>query len=169
MLTKFCAMIDKIVDRTGNVVCWLIVPLSFLVAYDVALRYILNSPTVWAWDVNVQFLGTMVAIGGAYTYLRDGHVGVDVITTLLSRRKRIVVELITSVFFFLGSGVLLWTGFQQAALSVKTLEISETYFAPPLYPLKIAIAFGFLLLFLAGISKFFRNLMALKQREGNGQ
>ncbi len=165
MLTKFCDFIDKIVIRTGSAVGWLIIPLCLLVAYDVSLRYLFNSPTVWAWDINVQFLGAMVAIGGSYTLLQDGHVGVDVVTTLLSRRKRIVVEMVTSVFLFLGSGVLLWSGLEQAALSVKTLEVSETFFAPPLYPLKILIAFGFLLLFLEGIAKFLRNWMALKEGE----
>jgi len=168
-MLKFCDIIDNMVDGAGKIVGWLIIPLSLLVAYDVSLRYIFNSPTVWAWDVNVQFLGVMTAVGGAYALLRDGHVGVDVITVLLSRRTRIIIEMITSIFFFLGSGVLLWTGCQQAALSVKTLEISETYFAPPLYPLKVLIAAGFALLFLEGLSKLMRNLMALRQGEENKQ
>jgi TRAP-type mannitol/chloroaromatic compound transport system permease small subunit len=169
MLMKFCDIFDNVIDWTGKMVGWLIVPLSFLVAYDVVLRYGFNSPTVWVWDINVQFLGAMVAIGGASALLHDGHVGVDVILVLLSRKKRIMVELVTSLFFFLGSGVLLWSGLQQAAISVKTREISETFFAPPLYPLKVLIAIGFLLLFLEGISKFIRNIVAYRQREEGDQ
>lgn len=169
MLMKFCDTVDNVVEWTGKMVGWLIFPLCFLVFYDVLLRYIFNRPTVWAWDINVQFLGAMVAIGGAYCLLHNGHVGVDVITTLLSRKKQIIVELVTSLFFFLGSGVLLWSGLQQAAISVKTREVDYTFFAPPLYPLKVLIAVGFFLLFLEGISKFIRNIMACRQREEDNQ
>jgi prepilin-type processing-associated H-X9-DG protein len=169
MLMKLCNIIDNVVDWTGEMVGWLIFPLCFLVAYDVILRYIFNSPTVWAWDINTQLLGAMVALGGANALLHDGHVGVDVITTLLSRKKEIMVKLVTSLFFFLGSGVLLWTGFEQAVISVKTREVDFTYFAPPVYPLKVLIAASFLLLFLEGISKFIRNIMAYRQREEGNQ
>jgi len=169
MLIKFCAFIDKLVDLAGKTASWLVIPMGFLVFYDVLLRYIFNRPTVWVWDINVQFLGAMVAIGGAYTLLRDSHVGVDVITTRFSRKKQILIELATSIFFFLGSGVLLWTGVQQAAISIKTREVDYTYFAPPLYPLKALIAFGFFLLFLEGISKFIRNIMALRQGDGHNR
>ena len=87
MLMKFCDIIDNVVDWTGKMVGWLIIPLCFLVAYDVIIRYIFNSPTVWAWDINTQLLGAMVALGGAYALLHDGHVGVDVISVLLSRKE----------------------------------------------------------------------------------
>jgi TRAP-type mannitol/chloroaromatic compound transport system permease small subunit len=167
MLTKCCDLIDRIVVYAGTAVGWLIFPMCFLVFFDVLLRYLFNSPTIWAWDINVQFLGVMIAVGGAYTLLRGNHVGVDAVTVLLSRKKQIIIELVTSLFFFLGMGVLLWSGIQQAVFSVKTREISETFFAPPLYPLKTLIAVGFLLMFLEGISKFIRNLMALRQGVGN--
>ncbi|MCX5822749.1 MAG: TRAP transporter small permease subunit [Deltaproteobacteria bacterium] len=169
MLIKFCDIIDKLNEWTGEMAAWLILPMCFIVTYDVILRYAFNSPTIWAWDINTQLLGAMVALGGAYALLHDGHVGVDVILVLLSRKKRIVVELVTSLFFFLGSGVLLWNGLEQAAISVKTMEVDYTYFAPPVYPLKVLIAVGFLLLFLEGISKFIRNIVAYGQREGDNR
>jgi TRAP-type mannitol/chloroaromatic compound transport system permease small subunit len=167
MLTKFCDIVDNVTRWTGKIVGWLIFPLCFLVVYDVILRYVFNRPTVWAWDIDVQFLGAMVAVGGAYGLLSNSHVGVDVITARLSRKKQILVELVTSLFFFLGSGVLLWSGMKQAVFSVRTREVDYTFFAPPLYPLKVLIAVGFLLLFLEGISKFIRNIIAYRQKGNN--
>ncbi len=113
MLMKVCDIVDNVVEWTGKMVGWLMFPLCFLVFYDVVLRYVFNRPTVWAWDINVQLLGAMVAIGGAYTLLHNGHVGVDVITTLLSRKKQIVIELVTSLFSFWVAAYCFGRGFNR--------------------------------------------------------
>jgi TRAP-type mannitol/chloroaromatic compound transport system permease small subunit len=167
MLNKFCEIIDTLNERTGRIVAWLIIPLLLIVTYDVVMRYIFNRPTVWAWDINVQLLGASVALGGGYTLLYNGHIGVDVLVEGLSKRKRAIVEAITSVFFFLGVGVLLWQGSKAAWFSVQTREIDFTYFAPPVYPLKVVIAIGFLLVFLQGIAKLIRDIILIVSREEN--
>ena len=158
MIKKFCHSVDLLNEWTGRIAGWLVIPLCLLVTYDVGLRYIFNRPTVWAWDVNVQFLGAMVALGGGYTLLYNGHIGVDVLVANLPIKKKAVIELITSFFFFLGVIVLVWLSIVQARISVKTREVDFTYFAPPVYPLKVVIAVGFFLLFLQGIVKLIRDL-----------
>jgi TRAP-type mannitol/chloroaromatic compound transport system permease small subunit len=152
-------------EWTGRISAWLIIPLCLIVTYDVILRYIFNRPTVWAWDINVQLLGASVVLGGGYTLLYNGHIGVDVLVEGLSKKKRAIVESITSVFFFLGVGVLVWEGAKVAWFSVQTREIDFTYFAPPVYPLKVVIAIGFFLLFLQGIAKCIRDIIVVKSRE----
>lgn len=169
MVKKFCHSIDMLNEWAGRIAAWLIIPLCLIVTYDVILRYIFNRPTVWAWDIDVQLLGASVVLGGGYTLLYNGHIGVDVFVEGLSKRKRAIVEAITSVFFFLGVGVLVWEGAKVAWFSVETREVDFTYFAPPVYPLKVVIAIGFLLLFLQGIAKFIRDIILIVSREENTQ
>jgi len=166
MLIKFCRIIDKLNEWTGRAAAWLILPMSLLVAYDVMLRYAFNSPTIWAWDINVQLLGAMVALGGGYALLHDSHVGVDVISTTLTKRKQIILRLITFILFFISMGVLVFLGITQAWISLRTMEVDYTFFAPPIYPLKVLIAAGFLFLFLEAISKFIGYIIAYRQGEG---
>lgn len=165
MLVRFCTLIDVLNEWTGKITAWLMLPLCFIVVYDVFLRYVLNNPTVWAWDLNTQMLGLMVALGGGYAFLYGSHVGVDVFVVYLSKKGQILVELITSTFFFIGIGVLSAVAIKQAWISVKTMEIDSTFFAPPVYPLKVLIAAGFLLLLLQGFAKFIRGIVALRARE----
>lgn len=157
MLEKFCRTVDSVNEWTGRISAWLIIPLSLIVGYDVGLRYLFNKPTVWAWDINVQLLGAMAVLGGGYVLLHNGHIGVDVLVTGLSKRRRAIVELATSVFFFLGSGMLVYTSVVAALYSVRTREVDASYFAPPMYPLKVVLAVGFFLLFLQGVVKFIRD------------
>ena len=159
-------MVDMLNEWTGKIISWLVIPMCFLVTYDVILRYIFNRPTVWVWDINVQLLGAMVALGGGYALLYNSHIGVDILVTGISIRKRTIVELITFWFFFLSIGALVWIGTEQASISVKTKEVDFTFFAPPVYPLKVIMAIGFILLFLQGITKFIRDIIALTTTQG---
>ena len=165
MVKKFCRIIDTLNEWAGIIASWLIIPLLLIVTYDVIMRYFFNRPTVWAWDINVQLLAVSVALGGGYTYLYSGHIGVDVFVEGLARRKKAIVDLITSIFFFLGIGVLVWESGRSAWSSVLTREVDYTFFAPPVYPLKVMIAVGFFLLFLQGITKFIRDILAVKSKE----
>ena len=165
MLKKFCLGVDFLNEWTGRIASWLTIPLCLLVIFDVVLRYIFNRPTVWAWDINTQFLGAASALGGGYALLYDGHIGVDVLVVNLSKKKKAIIDLITSIFFFLGIGALLWLAGKAAWFAVQTLEVDYTYFAPPVYPIKVVFAAGFFLLFLQGIAKFVRNLVTVLSRD----
>ena len=76
----------------------------------------------------------------------------------LSLRRRAVLDLITSLFFFLAIGVMLWKESLVAWTSVQKQEALLSVFSPPIYPLKVFIALGVLLLLLQGLAKFIRDL-----------
>ena len=165
MLKRFCQVVDALNEWSGRIAACLIIPMLLIVTYDVIMRYLFNRPTVWAWDINVQLLGVSVALGGGYTLLHNGHIGVDVLVEGLGRRKKAIIDLITSIFFFIGIGVLVREAGRVAWASVRTKEVDFTYFAPPVYPLKVIIAIGFLLLFVQGISKFVKDIATVMSKE----
>lgn len=60
----FLRVVDTFNTWLGRIGGWLFLPLTVIIFLDVVLRYIFNSPTIWAWDVNVQLMGALVALGG---------------------------------------------------------------------------------------------------------
>jgi len=162
VLRGFCGGVDFLNEWMAKIFAWLIIPLTFIVALDVFLRYVLNRPTDWAWDVNVQLLGGLIVLGAGYTLLREAHIGVDVFLVRFSPKKRAVVELITFALFILTVGVLLWKTTLAALVSVQTGERYASYWMPPIYPLKVAMFVGVLLFWLQGIAKFLRTLFIFK-------
>ncbi len=161
MAETICRTIDAANRWAGKTACWLFVPLMLIVTLDVTLRYLFNRPTAWAWDVNVQLAGALVLLGGGYAFVEGGHIGIDVLVTGLSPRKRALIDVITFFFFLFAIGVLVWHGTQAAWVSVQSREVLSTYFAPPIYPFKCLMAVGFLLLLLQGTAKFIRDLSIL--------
>lgn len=165
MVRGFCRVIDTLNEWAGKVTMWLFIPLAGIVTVDVILRYGFNRPLIWSWDINSQLLGVLIILSGGWTLLKEGHVRVDVFWGRLSTRMKALVDLITFLLFIFAIGILLWQSASAALVSVQTGERYSSYFAPPIYPLKIIIVVGVFLLLFQGIVKFIRNLLLLTKGE----
>jgi TRAP-type mannitol/chloroaromatic compound transport system permease small subunit len=110
---------------------------------------------------------TQVRIQPTYL-LHDAHVAIDILVQRLSARKRAILDLITFLFFFVAVGGLLVETTLVAWSSVQTKEMHYSFWAPPMYPLRVVMAVGVLLLFLEGIAKFISKLLAVigEKKEG---
>ena len=169
MAKAFCHAINRLNEWTGKIACWLLIPLTLIVVYEVVLRYVFNRPTIWAWDINVLLLGALVILCGGYVLLHGSHIGVDVLVVRLSPRKRAIVDLITSLFFFFTIGLLLWKTAAAGWLSLQVRETFATFFAPPIYHLKLLMVVGVLFFLLQGVVKFIHDLGAFASREIGGK
>jgi TRAP-type mannitol/chloroaromatic compound transport system permease small subunit len=169
MVNKFCRLIDTLNEWVGKWSGWMIIPMVILVVYDVTLRYVFNKPTIWVPDIVIQLLGALVILSGGFGVLHGDHVGVDPLVIHLSSRRRAIVDLITSMFFFFTIGGLLWQSVQEAWFAVKTGEHYSSTFLPPIYPFKVVIVVGVLLLLLQGVVKFIRDLMIVISKGVGGR
>jgi len=164
-MRRFYIIIGKINLFLGKVLLWTILPISAIVMFEVIARYVFNRPTLWAWDVNVQLLALMATLGGGYVLLNDDHVRVDILVAKFSRRKRAILESFTGILTIIALGILTWHLCDVAVTSVKYLEVHWSTFAPPVYPLRILMAFGSLMLFLQAIAIFLKNILISLGRE----
>lgn len=164
-MRKIIAMIDKINLIVGNIVKFLLLYMAITLMIEVIARYVFNSPTIWVLDLCKLALGFMGILGGGYTLMLGSHVKVDVIYGSRSVRTRAIMDLCTSVLFFLFVIILLWQSIRMAADSFALKEHSTTVFAPPLYPLKMAIPVGVFLVLLQGVAKVLRDIIALITNE----
>ncbi len=137
------------------------IPLVCITTLEVIMRYVVQRPTIWAWDANIQIFAAIIFLGGGYTLLEKGHVTVDVLTINMSPRKRAFLNILTSVFFFLGMATLMLGGWEMFLMSVKVKETMPTIWAPPYYWMKLLVPIGCFLLILQGLSELFKNLLRL--------
>ena len=154
----FCDIVDTINEWTGKILSVVIIPMIVLTTIEVILRYAFDSPTIWVWDVNIQLLGLLTVMGAGYTLLHGGHVTVDVLTSLFSERMKAAMGLITAGLFFFSIGILFWRCGLESWSSLLQKEAYTSIWGPPVYPLKIAMSLGFLMLLLQGVADFLRKL-----------
>ena len=99
---------DRLSAWFGKAFAWLILVMTFGVCYEVFVRYGLNAPTAWAFDVSYICYGTLFMMAGAYTLSRNGHVrGTGrvwrVRANQMQRRKETHTNLFCTNYIFSGA------------------------------------------------------------------
>jgi TRAP-type mannitol/chloroaromatic compound transport system permease small subunit len=157
-LTGFVRFIDKLSLWVGHSFAWCIMILTLGTSYEVFVRYVVRSPTGWAFDVGYMMYGALFLMAGAYTLSRNGHVRGDVLYRLWPERTQAAVDLVLYVlFYFPATLALMYAGWTFAAQSWRYKEVSVWSPANiPIYPMKTLIPIAGLLLFLQGIAEVSR-------------
>ena len=159
--------IERLSIWIGRSFGWCILILTLSVAYEVFVRYVINAPTVWAFDMMVQMYGALFLVAGPYALALDSHVRADVVYRFLQPRWQALVDIILYIlFFFPGMMALFWFGYEIASDSWRYKEVSwnspariQIYFFKSLIPL----AGG--LFIVQGVAECMRCYLAMKNNE----
>ena len=100
--------IDLVNKYIYNGVSFLFDLMTLMAMYEVVMRYFFNSPTIWAWDINVQCFCAIVVLGGAHTLQQGGHVIMDIIVNKLQQKTRLIINLCVYVVFFFAMVIAIW-------------------------------------------------------------
>lgn len=158
---------DKVSAWVGRAFAWSILLMTFGVAYEVFVRYLLRAPTTWAFDISYMMYGTLFMMAGAYTLSRDGHVRADVFYRLWPKRVQATVELVLYfIFFFPGILALIFAGWKYASRSIGYREVSVMSPAGvPIFQFKVIIVAAGVLLFIQGVAQVFRCILCIRTGE----
>jgi len=164
-MEKYIYFFESLSIWIGRAFGWCILVLTLSVTYEVFVRYVLNAPTVWAFDVMVQMYGALFLMAGPYALAQDAHVRGDVLYRLFPFKVQARIDLILYIFFFFpGMLALFYFGYEIASDSWRYKEVSwnspariQIYFFKSLIPL----AGG--LLILQGISESMRCILCIRE------
>ena len=141
-MRRILSGVDAISEWSGKVASILILFMVGVLIFEVALRYLFDSPTVWAHQASSHTFATYSILAGAYILLHYQHVKVDVVYSRLSQRTRAILDSVTYLVFFLFTILLLIYGTEQAIHSVKIMEGPTPPFIIPMWPLRIMVPLG---------------------------
>jgi TRAP-type mannitol/chloroaromatic compound transport system permease small subunit len=156
--------IEQLSIWIGRAFGWCILILTLSVAYEVFVRYVLNAPTVWVFDMMVQMYGALFLMAGPYALAQDTHVRADVIYRFFSPRRQAQLDfLLYIVFFFPGMLALVWFGWEIAMDSWRYQEVSWNSPARiQIYYFKTLIPLAGGLFIVQGIAECMRCYLAMK-------
>jgi len=156
--------VDSLSKALGHAFGWCIVMLTLGTSYEVFMRYVLNAPTAWAYDMSYMFYGALFMMAGAYTLSKNAHVRGDFIYRKWQPRTQAKVEMTLYILFFMpGILALVITGFFYAWQSASILEVSVNSPAGvPVWPLKVVIVVSGVSMLLAGTAEICRCLLCIK-------
>ena len=157
----FNRVVSRINGFVGELVAWWSVLAVFVYYYEVIARYVFNSPTNWAHEAMFLMFGMQYLLAGGYVLREGAHVRVDVFYNRLSKRGKALVDIVTSVFFFIFALTLIWTGWTFFMDSWRVNEVSFTEWAVQYWPIKFALPLGGVLLLLQGLAQLLKDIAVL--------
>jgi len=162
-LKRIVKVLDNITLWLGRLTWWLVIPLMAVLAYEVIVRKLFVSPTIWAMDISYMLNGILGMAGAVYALYRGGHIAIDFISDKWSLRTQAALNTLFYITcFFPGISIFLWfaCGFAYDSWLIRERAITSAWMAP-IYPLKMAMAVTMAFLILQGISEFLKNLYIL--------
>jgi TRAP-type mannitol/chloroaromatic compound transport system permease small subunit len=163
-MERWIRRIDILSKSIGHAFSWCVLILTASTCYEVFMRYVLNSPTVWAFDMSYMMYGALFMMSGAYALSRNSHVRGDFLYRKWSNRTQAKVDLaLYVVFFFPAIFAMVFTGGQYAWQSASILESSVNSPAGvPVWPLKTVIFVAGVTLLIAGAAEVMRCLVCIR-------
>jgi len=154
----FNRVVSHINGLAGELVAYWSVIAVFVYYYEVIVRYVFNSPTNWAHESMFLMFGMQYLLAGGFVLREGGHVRVDVVYNYLPKRGKAIVDVLTSVFFFIFVAVLLFTGWTFFNDSWQVNEVSLSEWAIQYWPIKFSLSLGAVLLLIQGIAQLIKDI-----------
>lgn len=132
-------LLGKAIDKLGLIFALSLIVSMLILINEVVLRYVFNSPTIWAHETTIFICGMVFIYGGLYCVARDQHIRVVLIYDAVSDKWRRIMNIVISVVSALASLIFAWAAWlmvQRAAFSpdgALRLERSGSAW-DPVYP-----------------------------------
>lgn len=154
--------IDATNRRVGQGVAWLVLLMTLVSAANAISRKAFSVSSNAFLEIQWYLFAAVFLLAAGCTLLENEHVRVDILNARWSERTRLKVELFGTICFLGPLTVLmLWYGWPYFTTSFASREVSLQAGGLILWPAKLLIPIGFLLLFLQAVSQAIKLIAAL--------
>ena len=170
-MAKSIIQIDKFSKWTGNIVCWITVPLILGMVYEVLARKLFLAPTIWAYDISRFLYGALFMLGAGYALSKGVHIRADFLYRNFKVKTQGVVDFTLYIlFYFPGLLVFLYmtTGFLQESI-MRGERGMDTTWMPYMWPIKTCLWLGIVFLLIQGVSELFKSYYAATKGKWPGK
>lgn len=155
--------IERLSDLSGLVIAWLMLPLIIATCYEVFSRYVLNAPTIWAFELSYMAMGVHALIGAAYTLKCHSHIRIDVLYALFPDRTKALIDV--AGYLLLYFPVITWLCFALWEYWVEAYASGElsgqSAWNPVIWPFRLCFFIAYALLFLQGLAELIKTVRYL--------
>lgn len=156
-LISIARLIDTVNEKIGHGVSWTLLVAVLICTGNALVRYTFNtSSNAWL-EIQWYFFSAIFLLGASYTLRRNEHVRIDVISGRFSKRTQAWMDIFGFTFFLLPmTGLILYFAIPFALSSIQSQEMSSNAGGLIVWPAKLLIPIGFLMLTLQGISELIK-------------
>jgi len=162
-LLKFSKAIDWLNGQIGKYVIWLILASTVISAINAVIRKVFNVGSNAFLEVQWYLFAASFLIASAYTLLNGEHVKIDVISSKLSKRGQVWIDVFGFTFFLTPMCLaILWYAVPFFLKGYHSGEMSSNAGGLVRWPVYAMMPLGFSLLLLQGWSELIKRLAFLQ-------
>ncbi len=155
--------IDAVTAFVGRWVYWLILAAVLVSAGNAIVRKLFDlSSNAWL-ELQWYLFGAVFMLAAAYTLQRNEHIRIDIVSNMLPKRGRDWIDVIGHVFFLLPlTVVMIRQLLPWVVAGIRSGEMSASAGGLVLWPARLVVLLGFVLLFIQGISELIKRIAVIR-------
>ena len=162
-LLKFSRAVDWLNSLVGRYVIWLILASTVISGVNAAVRKTFNVSSNAYLEVQWYLFAAAFLLAAGYTLLHGEHVKIDVVSSRLSKRAQIWIDVIGFTLFLTPVCLaILWYGMPFFLQGLRSGEMSSNAGGLIRWPVYLMMPLGFGLLMLQGFSELIKRVAFLK-------
>jgi TRAP-type mannitol/chloroaromatic compound transport system permease small subunit len=162
-LLKISSAIDAFNTRVGHIVKWAILAAVLISTVNAIVRKVFNQSSNSWLEMQWYLFGAVFMLGAAYTFLKNEHIRIDVVTSHFAKRTRDWIDVFGHVFFLIPfCWIMIWHGIPFFQRSFAINEQSMNAGGLTVWPAKILVPLGFALLLAQAISELIKRVAILR-------
>ncbi len=160
---RISAQIDALNERVGSLIKWFILGAVLVSAGNAIVRKLFNSSSNAWLELQWYLFGAVFMLGAGYTFLRNEHIRIDVVTSNFTKRTRDKIDVFGHVFFLIPFClVMIYHGMPFFLRSFNIGESSSNAGGLLQWPAKFLVPAGFILLLAQAISELIKRIAILR-------
>ena len=162
-LLSVSRIIDRLSERVGHAFYWLVLVTVLISAANAVVRKAFNVSSNSFLEIQWYLFSAIFLFLAGYTLLRNDHVRIDVIAGRLSKRTQAWIDIVGTVFFlFPMAFLLMWLSWPVFVDAYERHEISTNAGGLIIWPARLLVPIGFLLLLVQGLSELIKRIAFLR-------
>ncbi len=165
VLHRFIRVVDRINYRVGRVAMYGIFVMMAILLWSSISKTFFN-PSLWTLEMAQFAMVAYYILGGPYSIQMGSNVRMDLLYGGWSNRRKAAVDIVTVMFLLFYLCVLLWGGIDSTMYSFQYGgERSPTAWRPYLWPIKVIMCTGIVLMLLQALSELAKDILRLRGEE----
>ena len=155
--------IDWLNEHIGRLVYWCVLIMVLVSSANATMRYAFNiASNAWL-ELQWYLFAVVFLLCSGYTLLHNEHIRIDVVSSRLSRRTQVWIDIFGFVFFLLPMSLfIMWLSWPIFMNAWTSGEISGSAGGLIRWPARLLVPLGFFLLSAQGFSELIKRIAFLQ-------
>ena len=161
LLAGYIRLVDRLNFRLGRIAMYLLFAMMAILFWS-SLSKIMFRPSLWTLEMAQFLMVGYYMIGGPYAIQLGSNVRMHLMCRELDSRQKAWLDGFTVLFLIIYLAFLLYGGINSTTYSLQFSERSYSVWQPYMWPVKLVMVVGIILMLLQSFAELARDILNLR-------